>query len=158
MGRTVDVTIPVEPEAAAALADARNREAVGRLVSRVLRPRGWPGRARPQTSKRTTCPGLSASARFWPAAPKLKKSGTVAKPGVAHHVIEGGWFRHGLAHLAHKRDVPAQGLPCHFFGFLRRSARGDAAGKVRKAGAEVSVGIFFNDRDVFHNLRSLIHF
>jgi hypothetical protein len=40
--RTVDVTIPVEPEAAAALADARNREAVGRLVSRVLRPRSGP--------------------------------------------------------------------------------------------------------------------
>ena len=39
MDRTVDVTISVEPEAAAALADARNREAVGRLVSRVLRPR-----------------------------------------------------------------------------------------------------------------------
>jgi hypothetical protein len=33
MDRTVDVTIPVEPEAAAALADARNRAAVGRLVS-----------------------------------------------------------------------------------------------------------------------------
>jgi hypothetical protein len=42
VGRTVDVTIPVEPEAAAALADARNREAVGRLVSRVLRPRAGP--------------------------------------------------------------------------------------------------------------------
>ena len=42
MGKTVDVTIPVEPEAAAALADARNREAVGRLVSRVLRPRAGP--------------------------------------------------------------------------------------------------------------------
>lgn len=39
---TVDVTIPVEPEAAAALADARNREAIGRLVSRVLRPRAGP--------------------------------------------------------------------------------------------------------------------
>jgi hypothetical protein len=39
MDNTVDVTIPVEPAAAAALADARNREAVGRLVSRVLRPR-----------------------------------------------------------------------------------------------------------------------
>jgi hypothetical protein len=39
MGKTIDVTIPVEPEAAAALADPRNREAVGRLVSRVLRPR-----------------------------------------------------------------------------------------------------------------------
>jgi len=39
MDKTVDVTIPVEPDAAAALTDARNREAVGRLVSRVLRPR-----------------------------------------------------------------------------------------------------------------------
>jgi hypothetical protein len=39
MDNTVDVTIPVEPAAAAALADARNREAVGRLVSRVLCPR-----------------------------------------------------------------------------------------------------------------------
>jgi hypothetical protein len=38
MEKTVDVTIPVELEAAAALADARNREAVGRLVSRILRP------------------------------------------------------------------------------------------------------------------------
>jgi hypothetical protein len=38
MDKTVDVTIPVEPEAAAALADARNREAVGR----VLRPRAGP--------------------------------------------------------------------------------------------------------------------
>lgn len=42
MDRTVDVVIPVEPEAAAALTDARNREAVGRLVSRVLRPRAGP--------------------------------------------------------------------------------------------------------------------
>jgi hypothetical protein len=42
MEDTVDVIIPVEPEAAAALADARNREAVGRLVSRVLRPRSGP--------------------------------------------------------------------------------------------------------------------
>jgi hypothetical protein len=42
MGNTVDVTIPVDPEAAAALADARNRAAVGRLVSRVLRPRSGP--------------------------------------------------------------------------------------------------------------------
>jgi hypothetical protein len=42
MDKTVDVTIPVEPEAAAGLADARNREAVGRLVSRVLRPRAGP--------------------------------------------------------------------------------------------------------------------
>jgi len=42
MADTADVTIPVEPQAAAALADARNREAVGRLVSRVLRPRSGP--------------------------------------------------------------------------------------------------------------------
>ncbi len=42
MGSTVDVTIPVDTEAAAALADARNRVAVGRLVSRVLRPRPGP--------------------------------------------------------------------------------------------------------------------
>jgi hypothetical protein len=38
MGDTVDVTIPVEPEAAEALRDARNRAAIGRLVSRVLHP------------------------------------------------------------------------------------------------------------------------
>jgi hypothetical protein len=38
MDRTVDVTIPVEPEAAVALTNARNREA----VSRVLRPRSGP--------------------------------------------------------------------------------------------------------------------
>ena len=39
MGSTIDVIIPVEPEAAAALQDARNREAVGRLISRILHPR-----------------------------------------------------------------------------------------------------------------------
>jgi hypothetical protein len=42
MDNTVDVTIPVDAEAASALADVRNREAVGRLVSRVLRPRSGP--------------------------------------------------------------------------------------------------------------------
>jgi hypothetical protein len=42
MADTVDVTIPVDPEAAAALGDARNRAAVGRLVSRVLRPAAGP--------------------------------------------------------------------------------------------------------------------
>jgi hypothetical protein len=42
MDKTVDVTIPVEPEAAATLVDARSREAVGRLISRVLRPRAGP--------------------------------------------------------------------------------------------------------------------
>jgi hypothetical protein len=34
----VDVVIPVEAEAAAALKDHRKREAVGRIVSRILRP------------------------------------------------------------------------------------------------------------------------
>ncbi len=43
MDNTIDVMIPVEPEAAAALSDARNREAVGRLISRVMNPR--PGRS-----------------------------------------------------------------------------------------------------------------
>lgn len=38
MPETVDVAIPVEAEAAQALADARKREAVGRIVSRLLRP------------------------------------------------------------------------------------------------------------------------
>src|SRR5580700_4753946 len=42
MDKTVDVTIPVDPGAAAALGDARNREAVGRLISRVLRPAAGP--------------------------------------------------------------------------------------------------------------------
>ena len=39
MPETVDVAIPVEVEAAQALADARKREAVGRIISRLLRPR-----------------------------------------------------------------------------------------------------------------------
>ncbi len=34
----VDVVIPVEAEAAAALSDSRKRESVGRIVSRILRP------------------------------------------------------------------------------------------------------------------------
>jgi hypothetical protein len=37
MDGTVDITIPVEPIAAAELRDSRKREAVGRLVSPVLR-------------------------------------------------------------------------------------------------------------------------
>ena len=39
MAGTVEVVIPVEAEAAASLTDARKREAVGRIVSRILRPR-----------------------------------------------------------------------------------------------------------------------
>jgi hypothetical protein len=39
MDTTVNVTIPVEPEAAAALQDTRKREIVGRVVSRMLRPK-----------------------------------------------------------------------------------------------------------------------
>jgi len=42
MDTSIDVTIPIEPEAAAALTDPRNREAVGRLISRVLRPHSGP--------------------------------------------------------------------------------------------------------------------
>ena len=42
MDNTVNVVIPFEPAAAAALSDVRNREAVGRLVSRILRPRSGP--------------------------------------------------------------------------------------------------------------------
>jgi hypothetical protein len=44
--RTVEVTIPVEPAAAAELGAARNREAMRRLISRVLRPRLGPPLAR----------------------------------------------------------------------------------------------------------------
>ncbi|CAN5462416.1 hypothetical protein BH10PSE6_BH10PSE6_49240 [soil metagenome] len=42
MDKTVDVIIPVEAEVAAALTDSRNRDAVGRLVSRALRPKAGP--------------------------------------------------------------------------------------------------------------------
>jgi hypothetical protein len=38
MNNLVNGSIPVEPEAAQALADQRNRDAMGRLVSRALRP------------------------------------------------------------------------------------------------------------------------
>ena len=42
MSDSVEVKIPVEREAAAALRDERNRNAVGRLISRVLRPHSGP--------------------------------------------------------------------------------------------------------------------
>ena len=42
MPETVEIPIPVEPNAAAALADAPIRAAMGRLVSRVLRPQQGP--------------------------------------------------------------------------------------------------------------------
>jgi hypothetical protein len=38
MASFVDIVIPVEAEAAAALTDSRKREAVGRIVSRIVRP------------------------------------------------------------------------------------------------------------------------
>ena len=38
MDNTVEVSIPVEADAAAALGDARTREAIGRVVSRMVRP------------------------------------------------------------------------------------------------------------------------
>jgi len=42
MGKTVDVTIPVESDVAPALADARNCQAIGGLASRILRPFAGP--------------------------------------------------------------------------------------------------------------------
>jgi hypothetical protein len=42
VAKIVEVSIPVEAEAAATLADERNREAVGRLISRVLRRHSGP--------------------------------------------------------------------------------------------------------------------
>jgi hypothetical protein len=42
MPDTIGVTIEVDREVAAALADARNRAAVGRLVGRILRPHAGP--------------------------------------------------------------------------------------------------------------------
>lgn len=42
MDKTVEVVIPVPPDVAALLADHRNREAMGRLISRVLKPRPGP--------------------------------------------------------------------------------------------------------------------
>ena len=38
MDNTVEVSIPVEADAAAALGDMRAREAIGRVVSRMVRP------------------------------------------------------------------------------------------------------------------------
>lgn len=38
MTGTVKVVIPVEADAASALTDPRKREAIGRIVSRILRP------------------------------------------------------------------------------------------------------------------------
>ena len=42
MPETVEIPLPIEAGAVAALADARTRAAMGRLVSRVLRPRSGP--------------------------------------------------------------------------------------------------------------------
>lgn len=42
MPDTIDIALPIEADAAAALADVRTRTAMGRLVSRVLRPRAGP--------------------------------------------------------------------------------------------------------------------
>jgi len=38
MDELVDISIPVEAEAAKALGDARKREAIGRVISRILKP------------------------------------------------------------------------------------------------------------------------
>lgn len=64
MDDTVDVTIPVDPEAAAALTDARNRKAVGQLVSRVLLPRSGPSplaQAIAETKAAATAAGLTGA-------------------------------------------------------------------------------------------------
>ena len=42
MPETVEIPIPIEAGAVPALADPRTRAAMGRLVSRVLRPRSGP--------------------------------------------------------------------------------------------------------------------
>jgi hypothetical protein len=39
MDTNVDIVIPVEPEVAAALSDPLKREAIGRIVSRIVRGR-----------------------------------------------------------------------------------------------------------------------
>ena len=60
MPDTVPVTIEVDAVAAAALADARTRAAMGRLVSRVLHPRpvraSWP-RPSPKPRPKLVAPG-----------------------------------------------------------------------------------------------------
>jgi hypothetical protein len=38
MDELVEISIPVEAEAAKALGDARKREAIGRVISRMLKP------------------------------------------------------------------------------------------------------------------------
>jgi hypothetical protein len=43
MAETIEVKIPVDPETAERLADQRNRDAIGRLISRALRPRSRAG-------------------------------------------------------------------------------------------------------------------
>jgi hypothetical protein len=63
MDGTVEVTNPLEPEAAAALADTRKREAVGRIVSRLLRPGGGEDpllQAMEKLSADATAKGLTA--------------------------------------------------------------------------------------------------
>jgi len=62
MDNTVDITIPVDAEAAAALVDERNRQMIGRLVSRVLRPASGPtplARAIADMKKEPRAAGLS---------------------------------------------------------------------------------------------------
>ena len=86
MDKTVDLTIPVEPEAAAALADARNRKATGRLVSRVLRPGSGPtplaranadmkadGRAADLTDAEIDAELVSYNAEWCAAAPPIDR-------------------------------------------------------------------------------------
>ena len=65
MSDTVPVTLEVDAVAAAALADARTRAAVGRLVSRVLHPRPGPSelaQAIAEAKMEARAAGLTAAA------------------------------------------------------------------------------------------------
>jgi hypothetical protein len=84
MGDSVEVKIPVDREAAAALRDDRYRDAVGRLISRVLRPYSRP----------------SALAR---AIAELKAEARAA--GLTHSEIDGELAAHNAEH----RDRGADG-------------------------------------------------
>lgn len=86
MDSMVDVTIPVDPAAAAALTDPRNRESMGRLVSRVLRPRSGPSPLAQAIAE--------AKADAWAA-------------GLTDVDIDGEL----AAYIAERRDCPASPLP-----------------------------------------------
>jgi hypothetical protein len=73
------VTLPVDPEAVAVLADARNREAVGRLVSRVLRPRSGPS---PLAEIKPDARGAGLTATSTPSSRPTTRSAATAAPSI----------------------------------------------------------------------------